>query len=142
MTSAWQGAWRTLLQTPSATHGARRSLQNSGLIRRRLQQLSSRLARNLSASAASLASSFIQEEELLMLHNLLPWRTADVTAGRATPYIFQSDHAVCSLLTILPVVSLSRFLSVQKVACCWLSSPCRPLCGALHALLVTRQAGP
>jgi hypothetical protein len=74
-------------------------MQHSGIIRQSIQRLSARLARTQSVEVLSEASSFQQDEELLMLHHLLPWPTADVTAGRATPFTFFIDHPACSRLT-------------------------------------------
>jgi hypothetical protein len=75
-------------------------VQNSGVVQRRVTQLSRRLSRERStqddAPDASLRSllSVQQDEETLVLQRLRPWQSADVAAGRATPYIFHSGHQV------------------------------------------------
>jgi hypothetical protein len=47
-----------------------------------------------STGTPSDTSTFMQEDEQLLLQHLAAWRTVDTTAGRAVPYLFTTDRQV------------------------------------------------
>ena len=74
-------------------------MQNSGIIKRRIKQLSSRLSSARSQILQSNLTAFSQDDEDLMLTSLQPWQTADVGAGRVNPCLFSPATLVrvCSM---------------------------------------------
>lgn len=71
-------------------------MQNSGVVRKRIRQLSACLSRHSAAPSlpgtASLdtVQSFQQEQEQLVVQHLRPWRTADAQAAVVAPYLFST----------------------------------------------------
>ena len=71
-------------------------VQNSGVVRQRIRQLSARLSQRSAASSlpgtASLDTlqSFHQEEEQLVAQHIRPWRTADASCAVVAPYLLST----------------------------------------------------
>ena len=69
-------------------------MQNSGVIQAPQPRVSTASSAAGPAATASVVSSFAHDEELLVLQHLTRWTALDTVAGRAVPYLFESDLPV------------------------------------------------